>query len=156
MSQPISVSRAAGSGGLTELVPDDLTTALHRLTGWALEQHVTLTGLEVIRPSLEDVYLELTGGPAEPAEGMQAGFLGHRVSLDRRAVRRRLGSGRPAPRRAFLQLGAAQLSAGRQDQSLLARDRTVATSYSAMPAATPAFSDSVRAAIGIRTSMSQV
>ena len=76
MSQPISVSRAAGSGGLTELVPDDLTTALHRLTGWALEQHVTLTGLEVIRPSLEDVYLELTGGPAEPAEGMQAGFLG--------------------------------------------------------------------------------
>lgn len=79
MSQPISVSRAAGSGGLTELVPDDLTTALHRLTGWALEQHVTLTGLEVIRPSLEDVYLALTAAnevrptadttPAVPGEG---------------------------------------------------------------------------------------
>ena len=37
---------------------------LHRLTGWALEQHVDLTGLEVIRPTLEDVYLELTGSPA--------------------------------------------------------------------------------------------
>jgi ABC-2 type transport system ATP-binding protein len=59
-----------GPDGLTELIPDDLTTALHRLTGWALEQHVPLTGLEVIRPSLEDVYLTLTGdsaGPAEPA-----------------------------------------------------------------------------------------
>src|ERR1700733_15747881 len=35
------------------------------------------------------------------------------------------------------------------------RDRTEATSYSAMLAAIPAFSDSVLAAIGIRTSMSQ-
>jgi len=52
---------------LTELTPDDLTTTLHRLTGWALEQHVQLTGLEVIRPSLEDVYLSLTGDPPEPA-----------------------------------------------------------------------------------------
>ena len=50
------------------------------------------------------------------AEGMQAGFLGTRVSLDRCAVRRRLGPGRPALLRALLQLGAAQLSAGRQDQ----------------------------------------
>jgi ABC-2 type transport system ATP-binding protein len=48
-------------------VPDDLTTTLHRLTGWALEQHVDLTGLEVIRPSLEDVYLELTDSPPGPA-----------------------------------------------------------------------------------------
>ncbi len=33
---------------------------LHRLTGWAIENDVTLDGLEVIRPSLEDVYLALT------------------------------------------------------------------------------------------------
>ncbi len=64
---PADLAGPPGPDGLTELVPDDLTTALHRLTGWALEQHVALTGLEVIRPSLEDVYLELTGGPAEPA-----------------------------------------------------------------------------------------
>ncbi len=36
------------------------TEALHALTGWALAQDVELEGLEVRRPSLEDVYLELT------------------------------------------------------------------------------------------------
>jgi ABC-2 type transport system ATP-binding protein len=39
---------------------DDLAAVLHRLTGWALEQRVSLDGLEVVRPSLEDVYLQLT------------------------------------------------------------------------------------------------
>jgi ABC-2 type transport system ATP-binding protein len=39
---------------------DAPTEALHALTGWALEQRVELEGLEVRRPSLEDVYLELT------------------------------------------------------------------------------------------------
>jgi ABC-2 type transport system ATP-binding protein len=33
---------------------------LHRLTGWAIGHGVALDGLEVTRPSLEDVYLELT------------------------------------------------------------------------------------------------
>ena len=64
---PADLTGPAGPDGLTELVPDDLTATLHRLTGWALEHHAALTGLEVIRPSLEDVYLELTGDPAEPA-----------------------------------------------------------------------------------------
>jgi ABC-2 type transport system ATP-binding protein len=40
---------------------DTPTEALHALTGWAIEQRVELEGLEVRRPSLEDVYLELTG-----------------------------------------------------------------------------------------------
>ena len=43
------------------------TEALHALTGWALAQHVELEGLEVRRPSLEDVYLELTAAPEEVA-----------------------------------------------------------------------------------------
>ena len=34
---------------------------LNELTGWALARGVELEGLEVSRPSLEDVYLELTG-----------------------------------------------------------------------------------------------
>jgi ABC-2 type transport system ATP-binding protein len=38
----------------------DPTAVLHVLTGWALERGVTLGGLTVTRPSLEDVYLELT------------------------------------------------------------------------------------------------
>ncbi|MBA3302232.1 MAG: ABC transporter ATP-binding protein [Thermoleophilaceae bacterium] len=39
---------------------DDPVESLNRLTGWALERGVDLPGLEVARPSLEDVYLELT------------------------------------------------------------------------------------------------
>ena len=35
---------------------------LHRLTGWSLERGAALSGLDVSRPSLEDVYLELTRG----------------------------------------------------------------------------------------------
>jgi ABC-2 type transport system ATP-binding protein len=62
---PADLTAPPGPDGLTELVPDDLTATLHRLTGWALEHHVELTGLEVIRPTLEDVYLELTNSPAE-------------------------------------------------------------------------------------------
>jgi ABC-2 type transport system ATP-binding protein len=46
-------------------VPDDLTAALHRLTGWALDNGVDLDGLSVSRPSLEDVYLQLTEGAPE-------------------------------------------------------------------------------------------
>jgi ABC-2 type transport system ATP-binding protein len=34
---------------------------LYRLTGWAVENGIPLDGLEVTRPSLEDVYLTLTG-----------------------------------------------------------------------------------------------
>lgn len=37
------------------------TAALHALTGWALKRGLELHGLEISRPSLEDVYLELTG-----------------------------------------------------------------------------------------------
>ena len=52
--------------GTLEFAPEDLTGALHRLTGWALEQSVSLGSLRVLRPSLEDVYLQLTG-PTQPA-----------------------------------------------------------------------------------------
>jgi ABC-2 type transport system ATP-binding protein len=64
---PADLTAPPGPDGLIELRPDDLTAALHRLTGWALEQHVELSALEVSRPSLEDVYLELTDSPAAPA-----------------------------------------------------------------------------------------
>ena len=37
----------------------DPTADLHRLTGWAIEQGVELRGLEVSRPSLEEVYLDI-------------------------------------------------------------------------------------------------
>jgi ABC-2 type transport system ATP-binding protein len=54
--------------GVVEVVTDDPTRTLHDLTGWALERGIRLDSLEVQRPSLEDVYLEITGGEAG-AEG---------------------------------------------------------------------------------------
>jgi ABC-2 type transport system ATP-binding protein len=47
-----------------ELTVTDPTRILHELTSWAVGRGVELEGLEVSRPTLEDVYLELTGGEA--------------------------------------------------------------------------------------------
>jgi ABC-2 type transport system ATP-binding protein len=59
---------ATSSDGQVQLVTDDPTRTVHELTGWALERGIRLDSLEVSRPTLEDVYLELTGGE-EGAEG---------------------------------------------------------------------------------------
>jgi ABC-2 type transport system ATP-binding protein len=47
---------------------DDPTTLLHELTGAALARGERLEGLTVTRPTLEDVYLELTAEESEEAE----------------------------------------------------------------------------------------
>ena len=47
-------------GGELRLPSADVTGDLAQLTGWARENHVDLTGLEVGSPSLEDAYLALT------------------------------------------------------------------------------------------------
>ncbi len=69
------------------LEPDDLTPVLHRLTGWAMDSGVELEGLSIERPTLEDVYLQLTGPPAEGP--------GHEepTALGGRRGRRRSGTG---------------------------------------------------------------
>jgi len=55
-------------GELAERVVEDPTALVHELTGRALERGEPLHDLSVTRPSLEDVYLELTGdAPGEPA-----------------------------------------------------------------------------------------
>ncbi|MGZ4689138.1 MAG: ABC transporter ATP-binding protein [Acidimicrobiia bacterium] len=46
--------------GVHELATDDAVVLLHDLTGWAIAAGVPLDGLEVVRPTLEDVYLSLT------------------------------------------------------------------------------------------------
>jgi ABC-2 type transport system ATP-binding protein len=46
---------------LVEVEAESPTRALHELTGWAMGEGVELERLQVTRPSLEDVYLELTG-----------------------------------------------------------------------------------------------
>ena len=51
-------------GELVELETDDPTTLLHELTAAALARGERLEGLTVTRPTLEDVYLELTADEA--------------------------------------------------------------------------------------------
>jgi ABC-2 type transport system ATP-binding protein len=54
-------------GDLVSAEPDDLVTAVHDLTGWALDHGVALDDLQIVRPSLEDTYLQLTADTAEGA-----------------------------------------------------------------------------------------
>ncbi len=42
--------------------PDDLTHAMYELTRWAIDNEIALESLQIQRPSLEDIYLQLTGG----------------------------------------------------------------------------------------------
>ncbi|MBO0807181.1 MAG: ABC transporter ATP-binding protein, partial [Actinobacteria bacterium] len=72
LTPPADLPGRAGPDGFTEFTPDDTTAALHRLTGWAVEAGITLDGLEVTRPSLEDVYLELTGSTVADGENAPA------------------------------------------------------------------------------------
>jgi ABC-2 type transport system ATP-binding protein len=48
------------AGGGFRLPSTTVTSDLHELSGWALDRGVELEGLKVNRPTLEDVYLQLT------------------------------------------------------------------------------------------------
>ena len=57
---PAEMNAAGNGSGLIELKTDDPTRTLHELTTWAVDRGVALDGIEVSRPSLEDIYLQLT------------------------------------------------------------------------------------------------
>ena len=61
------VSYIAADGNRVEHQTDDPTALLHELTAEALARGERLDGLEVTRPSLEEVYLELTAEPERVA-----------------------------------------------------------------------------------------
>ena len=61
-SVPPATLGATEAGRRYELTPDRPMHVLHELTGWAIREGVELEDLRVSRPSLEDVYLELTRG----------------------------------------------------------------------------------------------
>jgi ABC-2 type transport system ATP-binding protein len=61
----------AMSGGRVLLTSDAVAADLHQLAGWALERGLELDDLQVTRPTLEDVYLQLTTETDEP-EGSDA------------------------------------------------------------------------------------
>jgi ABC-2 type transport system ATP-binding protein len=66
-SAPYRVAYRNGDGGLVERETDDPTTLLHELTAAALARGERLESLTVTRPTLEDVYLQLTAdeGPSD-------------------------------------------------------------------------------------------
>ena len=61
---PYRIAYRNGDRGFVERETDDPTTMLHELTAAALARGERLEGLTVTRPTLEDVYLELTAGEA--------------------------------------------------------------------------------------------
>jgi ABC-2 type transport system ATP-binding protein len=66
---PEGLSVEAGEDGYRLVRSVDPVRDLHRLTSWALEAGQPLEGLEVTRPTLEDVYLQLTGEPEHATGG---------------------------------------------------------------------------------------
>ena len=58
----LPLTASAVIGGTVEVQSDDPTHDLHVLTGWAVDGGHTLDGLTVAKPSLEDIYLDLTDG----------------------------------------------------------------------------------------------
>ncbi|HTC68785.1 MAG TPA: ABC transporter ATP-binding protein [Acidothermaceae bacterium] len=57
---PRGLGEPEPSGERLAFTPDDLTVALQQLTSWAVDNHLSLEGLQIQRPSLEDMYLKLT------------------------------------------------------------------------------------------------
>jgi ABC-2 type transport system ATP-binding protein len=64
---PADLPLPAGvQNGAVVIEAASLTEELHRLTGWAIRHDVALAGLTVARPSLEDIYLQLTRDSTQP------------------------------------------------------------------------------------------
>ena len=60
VESPTDIELTLTPDGRRELNSSDLTRDMWRLTSWAIEGGFELDGLEIVRPSLEDVYLRLT------------------------------------------------------------------------------------------------
>jgi ABC-2 type transport system ATP-binding protein len=57
---PPEFRTAVTADGTISLAAEDATRKVHEITGWAIDHGVSLEDLAVVRPSLEDVYLDLT------------------------------------------------------------------------------------------------
>ncbi|MHB8658115.1 MAG: ABC transporter ATP-binding protein [Solirubrobacteraceae bacterium] len=85
---PYRIAYRGGDGEMIDSETDDPTPVLHELTSAALARGEPLRDLTVTRPTLEDVYLELTAGQAGEPELAAVGD-----SRRRRGRRPRAGSG---------------------------------------------------------------
>jgi ABC-2 type transport system ATP-binding protein len=66
---PEGLGGPTGSDGFVQVYVEDAVADVHRLLHWAVTEGVGLDGLEVTRPSLEDVYLSLTSPPPGGSAG---------------------------------------------------------------------------------------
>lgn len=57
---PADFNASTNVFGHWQISADDTRMSMHQLTSWAIENNVALDELNVARPTLEDVYLELT------------------------------------------------------------------------------------------------
>jgi ABC-2 type transport system ATP-binding protein len=57
----VSVQRRTDGSLEIDVDASETTKTVHELTGWALDHGVALESLEITQPTLEDVYLQLTG-----------------------------------------------------------------------------------------------
>jgi ABC-2 type transport system ATP-binding protein len=64
---PPELGQIADGDGVLRLSTDQPARRAHELTGWAIDHGVELDVFEITRPSLEDVYLELTDAEEGPA-----------------------------------------------------------------------------------------
>ena len=78
---------AVVSDGVVTVQSAEPTLTLHELTGWALRRGTVLAGLTVERPSLEDVYLRLTGHPDSADPGGPAGTAGPAAAIPQGSTR---------------------------------------------------------------------
>src|SRR5262249_8580318 len=62
----LAAARAGGPGGTVEARATSPLPLLGALAAWAQARHVDLPDLQVIRPALEDIYLQLTREPRCP------------------------------------------------------------------------------------------
>jgi len=68
LAPPDKLPGITDADGFTMITSANVVQDLHRLTGWAIDNRIALDGLEVTRPSLEDVYLQLTEKPEQLTE----------------------------------------------------------------------------------------
>ena len=59
-AEELPITASTVEGDMVEVSAESATRALHELTTWAIGKDLELEQLQVTRPSLEDVYLELT------------------------------------------------------------------------------------------------
>jgi ABC-2 type transport system ATP-binding protein len=60
------------AGSEASIQGEDAQATLYRLLAWAEREGRKLEALEVQRPSLEDVFLQLTGGAPQPSQEVAA------------------------------------------------------------------------------------